>query len=172
MAALTAVGAHLRLPLPVVPVTLQPTVVCLSGLWLGARGGALSQIVYLVAGLIGFPIFAKGGGIHYVLEPTFGYLLGFVPAALTAGLLSPGEHRRAPFWRLVVAAAIGIGVIYAFGITGLLLNLRYITGTELQWPQIAKLGLAPLPKDLMLCVIAAMLVERLRRLGADRHRPH
>ena len=62
MAALTAVGAWIRIPFPYVPVTLQMSFVYLAGIWLGARRCALAQFVYISAGLIGFPIFAKGGG--------------------------------------------------------------------------------------------------------------
>ena len=92
MAALTAVGAWLRIPVPYVPFTLQMSFVYLSGVWLGARYGALAQLVYISAGLVGFPIFAKGGGPHYVLEPSFGYIIwSFVKSDTRK---NPGSRRR------------------------------------------------------------------------------
>ena len=65
LAALTAVGAHLRIPLPYVPITLQAAFACLAGLLLGPWRGGASQLVYVTAGLVGFPVFARGGGLHF-----------------------------------------------------------------------------------------------------------
>ena len=62
MAAVTAVGAYLKIPLPMLPVTLQMTFVGLAGFWLGPWHGAASQLTYLCVGLVGVPVFAKGGG--------------------------------------------------------------------------------------------------------------
>ncbi len=59
---LTAVGALIKIPFPMVPMTLQTLFVLLSGNLIGARLGAFSQLLYLFIGLIGFPIFAYGGG--------------------------------------------------------------------------------------------------------------
>jgi biotin transporter BioY len=83
-AALIAVGAFLRVPLPIVPFTLQLPFVCLAGLLLGPRRGAIAVILYIFMALPGYRVH-PGGGPGYVIRPTFGYLLGFVPAAaLTA----------------------------------------------------------------------------------------
>ena len=73
-AALTAVGAFIKIPIPHVPLTLQTLMVMFAGLILGSRRGALSQLLYLVIGLLGIPIFAQGGGPGYVLQPSFGFL--------------------------------------------------------------------------------------------------
>ena len=80
--ALIAVGAFIRVPVPVCPFTLQLLFTTLAGLLLGARLGLVAVTVYLVLGLMGVPIFTEGGGPGYVLQPTFGYLIGF---ALGAG---------------------------------------------------------------------------------------
>ena len=57
-AVLTAVGAFIRIPFPLVPITLQTFFVFLSGALLGSRAGALAQVLYLGMGLIGLPIFS------------------------------------------------------------------------------------------------------------------
>lgn len=158
LAALTAVGAHLRIPLPYVPVTLQAGVACLAGLLLGPRRGAASQAVYVAAGLAGFPVFAKGGGLHYVLEPSFGYLLGFVAGAATCGLVAGA----APGWRRALGGAwAGMGVIYGVGVLWLWLNLRYVAGAEPGFWATVQLGLAPLPKDLLVGLLVAAAAVRL-----------
>ncbi len=159
MAALTAVAAHLRIPLPYVPLTLQPAVVCLAGLWLGARAGAMSQLVYVIVGLVGFPVFAKGGGPQYVLEPSFGYLLGFIPGAFAVGCVS---GKRETFGWAALAVGSGLLVIYLVGVAGLYVNLRYIVASNLSLIHILQMGLAPLPKDLLVGAGAAWAGRRLR----------
>ena len=159
VAALTAVGAHLRIPLPYIPLTLQPAVVCLAGLWLGATPGALSQVVYLIIGLVGFPVFAKGGGPQYLLEPSFGYLVGFVPGAYVVGKVAGDYHTLR---HAVLAVGAGLCVIYVVGVAGLYFNLRYIVASDLSPVTVLQLGLAPLPKDLLVGVGAAWAGRRLR----------
>lgn len=87
-AALTAAGAFLRIPLGVSSITLQFLFTAMAGVLLGAGGGALSQAVYVALGLLGLPIFTAGGGFGYVLQPTFGFLLGLIPAAAVIGAMT------------------------------------------------------------------------------------
>jgi len=163
MAALTAVGAFLRVPLPYVPITLQLPIVCAAGILLGPRAGAASQAVYLAAGLLGFPIFAHGGGPHYILEPSFGYLVGFVPAAVAIGQLA---RQATSLWRLTLAICAGVAIVYAIGVAHLCLVSRYALNSPLALSAIVKAGLIPLPKDLALAPLIACLIRRLRRSGA------
>ena len=78
--ALIAAGAFIRIPVPLVPFTLQFLFTTLAGLVMGGRLGALSAAVYTMLGLIGIPVFAEGGGIWYILKPSFGYIIGFIVA--------------------------------------------------------------------------------------------
>ena len=87
-AALTAIGAFLQIPTGTVPITLQFLFTALAGLLLGWKWGAVSQLLYVGIGLLGLPVFTQGGGIGYVLQPSFGFLLGLIPAAAVIGALS------------------------------------------------------------------------------------
>ena len=69
--ALSAIGAFIRIPVPLVPFTLQITFTTLAGLLLGSKKGAISVAVYVLMGLIGIPVFTQGGGFSYVLKPMF-----------------------------------------------------------------------------------------------------
>jgi biotin transport system substrate-specific component len=163
LAALTAVGAHLRIPFPYVPVTLQAAFVCLAGLLLGPWRGSASQIVYVTAGLVGFPVFARGGGLYYVFEPSFGYLLGFIAGAAVCGIVAGQSPRQsAGFGRCLLAAWAGMLTIYAVGVVILYLNLRYVAGADPGLGATLQLGLAPLPKDLLVGLLAAWVAVRLR----------
>ena len=84
LTALTAAGAFLRIPLGFSSITLQFLFTAMAGVLLGPGCGALSQGVYVALGLMGLPIFTTGGGFGYVLQPTFGFLLGLIPAPSAA----------------------------------------------------------------------------------------
>ena len=88
-AALMAVGAFIKIMIPLgiwqVTFSLQIFFALLSGMLLGSVSGFTSVAVYLIIGLTGVPIFAHGGGLAYVMKPTFGFLLGFAAAAYVSG---------------------------------------------------------------------------------------
>lgn len=113
-AALTAVGAFLRIPTPISSFTLQILFTSMAGVLLGRRWGLASQAVYVVLGLIGLPIFTMGGGLGSALHPTFGFLLGMLPMAWVIGLVV--ERRGAKFWSICLACVLGLLALYAVGL--------------------------------------------------------
>ncbi len=82
--ALSAAGAFLHIG----HFSLQTMFSCLAGLLLGPFWGSISQLLYILLGLLGLPIFLEGGGLSYVLQPTFGFLLGMILSAYVSGILS------------------------------------------------------------------------------------
>jgi biotin transport system substrate-specific component len=123
MAALTAAGAYIAIPVGPVPIVLQNLFVMLAGLLLGGRWALISMGAYLLAGAAGLPVFAGGaGGIGKFLGPTGGYLFGFAAAAFLVGIISERGRGRAGID--VLAMIAGELVIYAFGVTW----LKVITG--------------------------------------------
>ena len=121
-----AAAAQVAIPLPgtAVPITLGPLLVVLAGLWLGPAAGAASMVLYLAAGAAGLPVFAPVGvpGALRLIGPTGGYLLAYPVAAFVAGRLA---GRADSFGRRTLAAAAGIGVLYAGGLA----QLAIITGS-------------------------------------------
>lgn len=99
-AVLITVGAYIKVPVPVVPFTLQLLFTTLAGLLLGSRLGATSVVLYIVMGLAGLPVFATGGGLGYVLEPSFGYLVGFAAAAWVTGRIAEKKQPVSLKWIL------------------------------------------------------------------------
>lgn len=160
-AALTAVGAKLMLPLGPVPFTLQPLVVYLCGVVLRPRLALLSQVVYLGVGLLGLPVFAYGGGLGYVLNPTFGFLVGFALGAWAISL-AVGRAARPGWGRLLAGLLLGMGVVYACGVAGLYLNLAVFQGKADKFTAIV-LGFGWFVVfDLVKIVLAALLARPLR----------
>jgi len=96
-----------------VPYTLQTMFVLLAGAFLGARNGAISQMVYLAVGVLGAPVFSMGGfGIARLLGPTGGYLLAFPVAAAVIGYLV--QARRTLLWSFI-SMAIGLTIVFVSG---------------------------------------------------------
>ena len=88
-AALTAIGSFIKIPIPGTPMlfTMQTFFVFLSGMMLAPRYALTAQLVYMAVGLLGLPVFSTGGGISYVLMPSFGFIIGFAVCALLISLL-------------------------------------------------------------------------------------
>ena len=120
--ALIAVGAQIKVPLPVVPFTLQFLFTTLAGLLLGGRLGALSVAVYLVLGLVGAPVFTEGGGPAYLLKPSFGYLIGFIPMAVIAGIFIEKSGRKLVLG--MIGMILGTAVCYIFGTVWFVLVMK------------------------------------------------
>jgi biotin transport system substrate-specific component len=132
--ALTAAAAQVSLPVPFtqVPFTFQPTVVLLSGLILGSRLGCASQVLYLMAGIAGLPVFAASvtlpPGALRLLGPTGGYLMAYPLAALATGYLAErGFDRR--YVTSLLAMLAGLVIIYASGALWLGLFARTVSGS-------------------------------------------
>lgn len=160
--ALTAVGAFIELPIGPAPISLQSFFVILAGLVLGPRGGALSQIIYILLGLSGLPVFTAGGGLGYILRPSFGYLLGFVLAACVAGWLGQVLDARRP-GRITVIAVVASLAIYAVGAPWLALNLKLVAHKPEAFSFALKSGLLLfLPGDLLKCLVIGQVYPRLK----------
>lgn len=164
-AALTAVGAFIRIPTPWSAFTLQVLFVFLAGALLGPKYGALSQGVYLLLGLIGIPVFAGGGGPMYVLRPTFGFLLSYIPAAAAVGALC----RRPRFGEIVLSCLAGLFVIYLIGLPYMALILNVYMGQSMGFAEVVKSGmLVFLPFDglkiLLTGGLARVLIPALARV--------
>jgi len=122
---LTILGAFVKISLPFspVPITLQTFFVLLSGLVLGGRWGGISQLLYVLLGIGGLPVFAgASGGLPYLFGPTGGYIIGFILASYVMGRLTKRED-ISPF-NLILAIGAGTGIIYLAGSLYLAWTLR------------------------------------------------
>ena len=95
--ALIIAGTFIRIPIPIIPFTLQLSFVTLAGLVLGKKLGSLSVLAYIILGLIGVPVFTQGGGLAYIFKPSFGYIIGFLFGAYVCGLLIE-KNKNKTYW--------------------------------------------------------------------------
>ena len=117
LAALVAAGAVFSIPLPapLPPITLAVFFSLLAGVVLGPLWGSASLGLYLLIGSLGLPVFANGsGGFGHFAGPTGGFLIGYLAAALAAGLLA--DRREWRFVRSLLAALAGVFALYAIGL--------------------------------------------------------
>jgi biotin transport system substrate-specific component len=165
-AALTAAGAFIAFPVGPVPIVLQNLFALLSGLVLGPVLGSAAVGLFLLAGLLHFPVFSGGGGIVRFAGPTGGYLAGYLLAALTAGLIAgrprANESKKIFQLRIIAAVIAGVLVIYVPGLIWLKSRLN------LDWIKTLLTGFVPFViGDTLKGIAAVLIAPRLRRIAAD-----
>ncbi|MEW6668505.1 MAG: biotin transporter BioY [Thermodesulfobacteriota bacterium] len=155
--ALTAVGALISIPLQPVPITLHTLFMNLGAGLLGGFLGALSQVVYILLGIIGLPVFAGGkAGFGVLMGPTGGYLIGFVIAAALIGRMVRVRERPGFFW-LLFSMAVGHLVVYGCGV------LQLAQVAKLDLVKALAVGVLPfLPGDILKMAAAAYITLKLR----------
>lgn len=160
-AALTAVGAFIRIPLGYSSITLQTFFTAMAGCVLGPWYGALSQLVYVALGLVGLPIFTQGGGIGYLMQPTCGFLIGLIPAAWVIGHIA---GRKPEPKQIVPACLLGYGVLYAIGVPYMALILNTFLGKGMGFSAIMWAGMIPfLPGDMIKILCITLLMPPILR---------
>lgn len=147
-------------------VTYQIGAVLLTGCLGGKSAGALSQIAYIVLGLgSNLPVFTQGGGLSYLKQPSFGYLLGFILGAWVCGFLA---FRMPPrIESLSFSCLCGLLTIHFYGIGYLIvfhaLNLAAFGNLSLL-QSIMKYSIYPLPGQLVVTCAVTVLAFALRQL--------
>lgn len=160
-AALTAIGAFIKIPLPYIPLTLQVFFCLLAGLLLGPKWGTASQLVYIAIGLAGIPVFTNGGGPGYIFQPSFGYLMGLIFCALTIGLVS-GKIKRLTITKLFLVNILGVLVIYLVGVPYLYTIFNVYMGKPTTLAKVLSIGfLSTVPGDILKSYLAALISVRL-----------
>jgi len=155
-ALLTSACAKLKIEIGLVPITMQTLAVLLSGAVLGAKRGGLAQLTYLLMGIGGIPWFSHGGGISYLLSPTFGYIIGFVPAAyLTGWLCQKGFDRKIK--TAIGAMILGNVLLY---IPGLLWLAKFVG-----FGRVLEIGFYPfIPGDLLKVILAGAILPLIWKM--------
>lgn len=166
--ALMAVGANITSFVPFmtiggVPITLQTFFAILAGVILGGRLGATAMSVYAFVGLVGVPVFAKfGGGFSTILSHTFGFIVSFILTAYFAGKIVEKKRTLPAF---VIAALVGMAINYVIGTNWMYVAFKlWVAAPEGFTYKMAWLWMVvPLPKDIILAVLAGFMAHRLER---------
>lgn len=159
--SLTAVGALIKIPVGSVPITLQFFFIALSGILLGPRLGSLSQLIYVILGLVGIPLFTAGGGLTYIFNPSFGYLIGFIIGPIIIGKVSYSS-KKPSFIRMFLGCILGVLVIYMIGVPYMFMILRCVSHVDITFSKALVVGfLVFLPGDIAKSIVAAYLGRKI-----------
>ncbi len=159
--ALLAIAAKIKVPMWPVPITMGTFAVLTIGAAYGARLGLVTILGYMIVGALGFDVFAGSSaekfGLTYMMGGTGGYLVGYVLATLTLGVLAQRGWDRSVAW-MALAMLIGNVLIYVPGLAW----LGQLYGWDkpiLQW------GLTPfLVGDAIKLVLAALILPAAWKL--------
>lgn len=160
MTALTCILAPFSLPIGPVPISLTNLVIYFSLYLLGWKLGTLSYVIYLLIGLVGVPVFSGfTAGPAKLFGPTGGYLIGFIPMAIIAGIVIDKFSQR---WIQILGMIVGTAICYAFGTAWFCIQAGYTVSAAL-----AVCVIPFIPADLIKMVIAMIIGPEIRkRLGA------
>lgn len=161
-ASLVCVGAFIKIPGPLVPFTMQWFFTAMAGLLLGSRLGFYSVFAYIFIGLMGAPVFTKGGGISYVLQPTFGYIIGFCVAAYIIGKFS--ENKQKNFKNFFIANMLGLIVVYTIGFIYLYAIMVFVLGKNVVLFTLLKGAvLMFIPTDILSAILSASISTKISK---------
>ncbi len=156
--ALIAVGSKIQIPIFITPLTLQMPAMLLCILILPRFLSTLTIAVYIFAGLLGLPVFASGGGFSYALNPSFGYLIGFLLASVIISFLKSKKKTNGLFLMGVITILVVhiFGFLYAYFISNLYLsnNLTFLNALLYG-------SLVFLPTDLIWCFLCPQIAKRV-----------
>lgn len=147
-------------------VTYQIGAVLLTGCLGGKRAGLLSQLAYVTLGLVWLPVFTRGGGLDYLAEPTFGYIIGFIPGAWFCGILAFRRDKQLEW--LAFSCLLGLIIIHGIGILYLVglhyFNLILFDALLPLLPSIIQYSWQPLGGQLILVCAVAVVAYGLRNI--------
>lgn len=162
MLAILIVCSQLALPIGPVPITLQTIAVMIIGYLLSPRNALLATIIYLVMGLAGLPVFsAFSGGLQYVLMPSFGFVLSFIPASyLQAKYLEKQSNPEVK--QFIFAGLINFSVTYLIGLTYMAAILNLYMNSQLNFVGILMAGFIPfLFGDILKIIVSVTLAKKI-----------
>ena len=147
--ALIAVGAFIKIPIPVVPFTLQYLL-------------TVSVLPYMLLGLAGLPIFSEGGGLWYVFKPSFGYIIGFAVGTFVTGWIA--EHmEKKTIARYLLANLAGLFCVYAVGMIYYYIICNFVINTPIAaGPLFLYCFVLAVPGDIALSILGAVVAKRVR----------
>ena len=152
---LLAISAKLKIPFYPVPMTMQTFIVFIIGMSYGWKLALSTLIAYLIEGAVGLPVFAKGGGLLYLIGPTAGYLYGMAIAAGVIGFLAERGYNDS-YIKSLISLIIGTVIIFVLGVGYL--------GSVIGYDKALAGGLYPfIPSEFFKIGLAVILIPSIKR---------
>lgn len=155
--ALAVAGAFLRIPLPFLSITFQMLFALMAGIILGPSRGMAAMVIYMFLGLAGLPVFSMGGGLGYVTQPSFGFIIAFIPGAFISGSVYNRLNTK-PYLKTLLSFSAGTVTVYVIGILYMYLILKfYLDRTETALLATVLSMLPYIAKDFVLALMASSM---------------
>ncbi len=161
--AFICIGAYIRIPMIPVPITMQSFFVMLAAMILGPKCGVLTVFLYILLGICGLPLFSGGGGIQYIIQPTFGFIIGFLITSFCAGLLC--KKNNMSIIKIFLCLIISIIPLYLTGGIYFYFVTKNILAADVKlFTVIYSCCLIFIPGDILKCALCAIFAKKLHRL--------
>ncbi|NLA86376.1 MAG: biotin transporter BioY [Clostridiales bacterium] len=149
------------LPFSPVPLSLATFIIYIAASLMNWKTGTLAVALYLLIGMIGLPVFSGfQGGVHKLIGPTGGFLIGYIPCALVIGLLVDRFENRK--WLYPAAMVLGTAVLYACGTVWFMVSMKYTLAVALMACVVPFL-IGDAVKIILASVIAPILRKALKK---------
>ena len=156
MTAVTCILAPLSVPIGPVPISFTNLAIYLSLYLLDWKRGTLSYFLYLLIGFAGLPVFSGfTGGVAKLAGPTGGYIVGFIPMAIIAGIVIDHCQKR---WIQLLGMIVGTAICYALGTAWFCVQAGYTVSAAL-----AVCVFPFIPADLIKMLIAMTIGPEIRK---------
>lgn len=161
--ALIVVCSKISVPVGIVPMTLQTFAVFICSLILGWKA-SIVLVLYTILGLIGLPVFSSGGGFAYVYAPSFGFIIGFIPASVVIGI----ANNKEVIYLKYITSLIGLIIIYLVGVIYMYLIYKYYMGATKDFVTIIQIAVLPfIIKDILVMVASCLIYSRIKVIMID-----
>lgn len=162
MTSLICVGAFIKIPLFVVPVTMQFFFVNFSIVYQSRKYAAMTILTYIILGLIGLPVFSGGGGPSYIFMPTFGYIIGFFLASVVSGTVK--RYLSESLKSNLLLSLINIFIIYFCGVFYFYFLSNFYLGNQIEILRLLVVGcLIFIPSDTISGILSSLLSVRIKK---------
>lgn len=160
--AMTVVGAYISIPIGTIKITMQFLVTNTVCLLLGKKWGGLAIWIYILMGLLGLPIFSEfSGGIGYVLQPSFGFLIGFAVGGQVSAFVRE-KIGKDTFLAYFVSSLIGLLVLDIIGtVYGAIIMYGYLHSSMSVWKFFVAFLLPFIPIDIAKCAISGLICTKV-----------
>jgi len=152
---LLTISSKVQVPFWPVPMTMQTFIVFIIGMAYGWRLAFFTLVAYLIEGALGLPVFAKGGGLLYLMGPTAGYLYGMTIAAGVIGFFAERGYNKS-YIKSLISLMIGTIIIFVLGVGYL--------GSVIGYDKALAGGLYPfIPSEFFKIGLAVILIPSITR---------
>tara|TARA_Y100001968_G_scaffold331071_1_gene384632 strand:+ start:1792 stop:2394 length:603 start_codon:yes stop_codon:yes gene_type:complete len=145
------------------PTSWQVPSLLLCALMCGARSAVIASIAYLTIGLFYIPIFQNGGLVNYLNDPSFGYLIGFIPAGWLTGRLSRQKGMN-NLVLLTLSALGGLALLHGCGVLNLIIGSLRSKWDYSLTEMLFIYSFAQLPGQIVLCPAVGIVALSIRRI--------